>query len=225
MTVFKNYKLPPTYRLGNSGCGCFLEPPGHPRYYVRSIYTSHGNSPRYGLPQYYLRGNGYTELEEVDKLFKPLPLEHERTQAWIRYIMSYFKNCYSDPDKPLNASDNTIIYPVPYYKLKSFTDDERFSDEWRTKEKASIAQFNKELIESTKKMATVDNHDGVRFIRKYYLEFTPTTDLLQGNDAYGKEGTWWERHIVKPTPEQCQGESWQKHPVNGDWCQVCGWHK
>ena len=224
-TVKRGYQLPPTYRLGESGCGCFLEPPNHPRYFVRSIYTSSGNSPRYGLPQYYLNGNGYTELEQVDRLFKPLPLEHERTQEWIKTIMSYFKNCYSDPDKPANVSNNTIIWPVPDYKLKTFVDDERFSDEWRAKEKASIEQANKEIIDNARKIAITDNHQGVRFIRKYYPNFTPTVDLLLNNNAYGNRGDWWTVLDKRPTPDNCPGDMGHKHPVNGKWCQFCGWHE
>jgi hypothetical protein len=224
--VFKGYKIPATYHLStHKGNGCFLEPPNHPRYFTQSIYTGSGNSPRYGLPQYYLNGNGYTELEDVDRLYKPLSLEHERTQEWIKYIMSYFNHCYMNPDKPANVSDNTIIYPVPYYKLKTFTDDERFSDEWRAKEKASVTQANKEIEEQAKALAIPDNHQGVRFIRKYYPEFKPTDDLINNAKSYAGRGDWWTTEKTRPTPETCKGEDWQKHPVNGKWCQVCGWHE
>ena len=83
LKTWPNYKLPPTYHLGDPGNACYGEPPNHPRYFIRSIYTQHGNNPPYGKPQYILNNIGYEEIEQVDKFFKffkPLPLEHPRTQ-------------------------------------------------------------------------------------------------------------------------------------------------
>ncbi len=219
-----NWTLPPTYRLSDHyGVGCFLEPPGHPSYFTRSIYTQYGNSPPYDRPQYEYREMYFTELEDINKLYKPLPLEHKRTQAWIAYLFGYFNNCYTDPSKPDNVRANTIIYPVSDYQLKHFVDDPRFSHEWREKEKSAIIQANEEITQWATKIATLDNHQATRFIRKYYPDFIPTLGMLKG-DGYGR-GTWWERLENKPTPEQCPGEDFREHPVNNTWCQVCGWRQ
>ena len=43
------YKKPPTYHISpHLGSACAGNPPGHPSYFVRSVYTQHGNSPRRG---------------------------------------------------------------------------------------------------------------------------------------------------------------------------------
>lgn len=216
------YTLPPTYRLSkHRGNGCFLEPPNHPRYFTRSIYTKFGNSPPYGRPQYEYKGTYFTELEDVDKLYKSLPLNHERTQAWITYLFGYFKNCYTDP-----SANETVIYPVPQYKLQSFVDDPRFSQEWREQEQTAIEIANMDIRRNASRIAKPDNHQAVRFIRKYYPDFKPSLSMLKLN-GYGNRGTgnWWETLEKRPPPEECPGEDWQKHPVNGTWCQVCGWHQ
>jgi len=168
---------------------------------------------------YEFNGMYFTELEDVNKYFKPLPLEHERTQAWIACLFGYFKNCYHNPDG--KKGDDTLIYPVPDYQLKHFHEDERFSEEWRTKERASIKQANAEIQKTAKKLATLDNHKAVRFIRQHYPDFKATAEMLKLN-GYGK-GDWWTRLEKRPTPEQCPGDKGTKHPVNGTWCQFCGW--
>ena len=217
--VKKGYQLPPTYRLGSSGCGCFMEPPNHPRYFVRSIYTQYGNNPPYSKPCYYLNGNGYTELEQIDKLYKPLPLESERVQEWIKALYRHLTHCYKDP---LYGNDN-IIYPVPYYKLKTFVDDVRFSDEWRASEKTNVERANAEIEALYKASATPDNHSATIIIRKYYPEFVPSQELI--NNPPKSNGDWWTRLDKRPTPDTCPGDMGHKHPLNGEWCQFCGWHK
>lgn len=220
--VFRNYQLPSTYKLIDMYVGCAGNPPNHPRYFVKSIYTGYGNSPRHGLPKYYLNGNGYTELEQVDKLFKPLPLEHERVQEWIKSLFSHMQHCYYKD--PANRKYNDmVIYPVPYYELKSFVDDVRFSDEWRTQGKANTERANNEIEALHKSIATPDNHGATIVVRKYYPEFTPTQELIDNPPK--STGNWWTVLEHRPMPNKCPGESWKKHPVNGKWCQFCGWHK
>ena len=182
----KPYIIPPTYHLGDAGCCCFGEPPNHPRYDVKSIYTQYGNSPPWGRPQYYLKGRGFNELEEVDKLFKPLPYDHPRVQAWERDQYAYKSNCYS-PDGTTRAVDKCIIDP----------DREQ----------------------------PPEHHLAYLAVKEYYPEAEPRLDLIETPPIYGKgaEGHWWERHDNPPKPEECKGETWRAHPVNGDWCQVCGW--
>lgn len=221
--MFKlNYQLPKSYHLGNMGIGCFLEPPNHPRYFAQSIYTQYGNNPPYTQPQIMYKRNGYSDIEQVDKHFKPLPINNPRVIEWINYCFGYFRHCYTDPSKPDNVSDNTVIFPVSNFEKKVFIDDERFSDEWREKEKKAVAQANKDIFDYAKLIATPENHKATRFIRKYYPEFQPTSELINNPP---KAFSWFERHETKPTPETCQGESWHKHPVNGQSCQVCGWNR
>lgn len=216
----QGYQLPPTYHLSSPGCGCAGEPPGHPRYFVRHVYTSHGNSPPYNRPQLEYRGQYFAKLEEVDKLFKPLPLEHERVQAWIADTFSHHRHCYQDPTVDGSWSDKMLIYPVPDYRLEHLHDDPRFSEKWRTAEKAQTATANAEIEAHAAEVATPDNHDATILVRRYYPQFTPTDELI--SNPTGKIGNWWSTGD-RPKPEDCPGQYDQKHPVNGKWCQWCGW--
>lgn len=265
------FKCPPTYRLQDGlGNGCFLDPPGYPTYFTKSVYTQHGNSPRRGaelvirdpvhqvwrIVQSSNDWDGCTSWDEmrakvdlrISLLYKPLALNHPRVQEWMAYLFAYFHTCYIDPNAAPHSQDRTVIYPVPYYKLKHFHDDPRFSDEWRKRERAAVEQANAEIIEQTRKIATPDNHSAVRLIREHYPDFQPEhlladappsqiTGLPFDVDSLLKYGltfrpkayNWFERLPHKPAPDECPGEAWGKHegqhPVNGSWCQVCGWQK
>lgn len=216
------YRLPPTYHLGSQGCGCYGDPPGHPRYFTRSVYTQYGNNPPFDRPQYEYKGRYFTELEDVEKLYKPLALEHERTQAWIGDTFQHMAHCYHDPDAKHGES---TIYPVPEWRLQHFTDDERFSDEWRTKERAAIKQANADIEARTAALATPGNHLATIKVRRYYPEFQPTAELVDNPPGHG--GDWWARLEARPAPEDCPGDAGlrAKHPVNRTWCQVCGWRE
>jgi hypothetical protein len=225
----RNYKLPSTYHLGSPGNACAGDPPGHPRYFVRAIYTRYGNSPRYGTPQYYLNGTGFEELEEVDKLygtarFPKLPLDHPRTRAWILDKYRHHHHCYYHPTEKEYRSRKTVIFPVPNYKLESFRDHEGYSEEYRTKQRAAIDQRNADIRAEAAIICIPENHQAVVLIREYYPEYEPELDLIE-NPPRSTE-TWWETLDEQPTPENCPGTRWgSKHPVNGAWCQVCGWHQ
>jgi len=182
----KHYTIPPTYHLGNPGICCAGEPPNHPRYEVRPIYTKCGNGPPWGRPQYYLNGYGFNELEEADKLFKPLPYDHPRVQAWERDQYAYKYDCYS-PGGTTGAVDRLTI--------------------------------------DSEHKQPPEYHLAYLAVKEHYPEAKPRLDLIEKPPKYGKgaEGHWWERHDKPPKPEECKGETWQAHPVNGTWCQVCGW--
>lgn len=214
--TWPNYHLPPNYHLGKPGNACFLEPPGHPRYFVQAICTSGDNNPR-RPPYYYLNGTGYENLEDVDREFVPLPYDHPRVKAWELEAYSHYNHCYHD-----EAEDDILIFPVPYYKLKTFYDDPRFSEEWRAKEKAAVKQDNDEIIARATKIAVPENHEGYRSIKKYYPEAQPRLDLINA-DKIPPVGNWWERLEECPSPDKCPGEYGKPHPVNGTWCQFCGW--
>jgi len=225
----KTYVKPPTYHLQKDpGNGCYLDPPGYPTYFTRAIYTQHGNHGR--GPKMVLFGvvvdDGKISYENLrrrlEELYVPLPFEHPRVQCWIKALFTYFKNCYLHPTETEYGRKKTVIYPVPDYELKHFFDDERFSDEWRKMEKASIAQYNKELQEERRKICTVDNHSAVVKIRRWYPDFVPTDEMFEAN--WRHQGDWWERFDRNFTPEECPGKYGAKHGQY-DWCQMCGWRK
>lgn len=231
------FKCPASYHLQNEPGGncCYLDPPGYPTYFTRSVYTSHGNSPAKG-PQMTILGrvceseNDWNNVadyekyrEKIDKRLKklwiPLSLEHPRTKAWIIALYKHMHNCYKDDS--IIDGDKTLIFPVPSYKLKSFHDDKRFSEEWRIKEVAAINQANAETIARAKLIAIPENHSAVRSIQEFYPEYKPDLELI-ANPPKEHPGNWWERYSEKMSPEDCPGEHGHKHPVNGTWCQVCG---
>lgn len=121
------YKLPPTYHVSDSmGAGCFLDPPGYPTYFLRSVYTQHGNTPPNSAQEVISRNNtlyiarhsndweGNKSWDDVNgkhdklmrQLWQPLPMQHERTQLWIAYLKGYFKNCFVDPRKEEGLRNN-----------------------------------------------------------------------------------------------------------------------
>jgi len=193
-------KLAPTYRLqSRPGNGCAGDPPGFPTYFTRSVYTRHGNNPRKGAEEvisyegvlYVTRastdwrpGEGWDDVyaryeARMRSLYKPLPFDHPRVQAWIEATMTHMAHCYKDLDQVAEPFEHgkpaTIIYPVPDYKLRTFRDDPRFSEDWRVKEQAAVEAFNASRRAAYARVASVDNHAGVRAIRRFYPEYTPPT--------------------------------------------------
>ncbi len=65
-----------------------------------------------------------------------------------------------------------------------------------------------------------NEHGAVKYIREFYPEYEPDIELARRPPLFL---TWWETMAERPTPDTCPGESWAAHPVNGAWCQVCGW--
>lgn len=238
LDLLPNYNIPSSYHMqSDPGNGCFLDPPGFPSYFTRSIYTKHGNEPSRGVTKVLL-GKAVESRSDWDnnktwdavcnkrssllkKLWKPLPLDHPRTIAWIEAVYKHLQHCYYDKDA--GESDKTLIYPLPSYQLKSFVDDKRFSEEWRIKERAAVDQANSETIANALKIAIPENHMAVRSIQRYYPDHVPDLKLIEKPPASAP--TWWERFSECPTPENCPGGMGRNHPLNGSWCQVCGWHK
>lgn len=226
-----------TARITGEGSGCFMDPPSYPTHFY-SIATGKGRnsgcmSLDSALDEEEAEHLPDAVLDRVRQLItdwqttRPA-LDSPRALAWMADCYAHFKSCYVDDhqiaepfeyDKPA-----TIIYPVPSYKLKHFHDDPRFSEEWRTKEKAAIEQANNEILAAYAKVAIPDNHQAVRFIRKFYPEHQPRLDWI--GTAPQNPGHWYKTLDAPPTPENCPGERGiGKHPVNGSWCQFCGWHE
>jgi len=65
-----------------------------------------------------------------------------------------------------------------------------------------------------------DNAMWVRTVRKHYPDFMPSQATLEiaGNVPY-----WWETEESAPNHDACKPRSCGPHPVNGTWCQWCGW--
>lgn len=239
LSGLKPYKLPPTYHLQeDSGNGCFLDPPGYPSYFTRSVYTQHGNSPPRG-PYYVLTPPGRgclivphaCESEKVEavyrRLWNPLPLDHPRSVAWLRTLAGYFRSCYADDERPEYGRPGTLIHPLPHYKLKTAHLDPNWTEEYKAAKLAEVEAFNRQERERAGRIATPDNHKAVRFVRKFYPEFDPPAWFFDDAEAgYGKGGPghWWETEAEQPTPETCKPRSVGRHPVNGSWCQWCGWN-
>jgi hypothetical protein len=219
------------------GNGCYGDPPGYPTYFTRSIYTQYGNTPRRG-PVYVITYGGThyaVKPMQLDALYKPLPLAHPRVQAWIAAKMTHLAGCYADDHqavKPLKyGKPDFFIFPVPSYELRVFSDDARFSSEWRMKERTAVDQWNHELMMKAAKLATVDNSMAVRAIRKFYPEFATAADaerivVVLGGPAPERPGDWWEREAARPSAEGCKPPSWLTRGHNahrdGGYCQHCG---
>jgi hypothetical protein len=93
-----------------------------------------------------------------------------------------------------------VIHPVPDYALKTFHNDPRFSDDWREKEQAAIAQANREIIRAASAIAINPlNHAAVILIRRFYPAYEPELDLIA--DPPKRVETWWERLSKRPALE------------------------
>lgn len=237
------------------GNGCYGDPPGYPTYFTRSVYTSKGHTPRGFCAQVIvdpedpdtfwstemLWGKGDTweivrarHKELMRELYKPLPVDHSRVLAWAISCAVRGLHCYVDPQKPADKRRNIselVLWPVPYYQLRHFHDDSRFSDEWRNKEKASIDQANSEILAAARLVAVVENASLLYDLHEVYPDITPDTALAEGmtprklleNPPDRHSGDWWERHALRPTPDSCCPPSWLgRHRTDG-WCQFCGY--
>jgi hypothetical protein len=222
------------YRLSDhAGAGCAMCPPDHPRYYVRSVYTVGGNSFNYeNAPQYFLEGKGwFTELEDVDKFFKPLPLEHPRTRAWIKHLYSHMAHCYADETRQEYGRPATLVFPPNEFELihaglfkinredsdfKNCVTDQCFNVSHRKREEERKAK-----MEEWRKIAVPENHLAVRAIREYYPDYQPEIELIENPPKL--RGNWYERAQTRPDADKCPGDISVRLPHNArGWCQYCG---
>jgi len=237
------HKKPPTYSYQRGpGNSCAGDAPGFPTFFTRSVYTRHGNYPGRGAVMVIIvpglkprivetadwrPGENWDARharfqQKLRKLWKPLPLDHPRVRMWIKSQYRHLNSCYVDTSKAPRNSDRIIIWPVPDYELDTFVDDKRFSDEWREKEKAVIAQKNAETIAYYRQFVRPDNHQAVLVIQKFYPEHKPEEALIDNPVGEARDPDWWERYAVQPTPEQCAGMGGvHSHPI-GNPCQTCG---
>jgi len=230
------YQPRPTWRVDrHQGAACAGDAPGFPSYFIQHVYTQYGNSPRTNgkAPQAVILGHvietestPYEKVRELlFKLWKPLPYEHPRVRAWVENTYRHMKGGYYSPDILENGKPKMLFgpkYGFGEFQLKSFKDDERFSDEWREKEKAVIDQYNKEIMERWAKIEIPENYAATQYVKSFYPEHEYDADLVKNPPT--TVSNWWERLPEQPTAENCPGDrslGW-KHPANNTWCQCCG---
>jgi hypothetical protein len=202
--------LPPTYLL-QAGCGngCYLDPPGFPSYFTRDVYTQHGNAPgNPGSVSMTILGRAVARVRDdhektaarLRRLWSPLPLEHARTVAWIRDTYRHFARCYFAPDRSVEPGASPIV-------LES--------------EAAGLG------------IAMPENHAAAVRIRRFYPDHAPDLEYI-AHPPSTVDGDWWTVYAACPSPGECPGmvDRWGRgggytvtHPINGSWCQVCGWHE
>lgn len=226
------------YVSKSQGNGCYLDAPGYPTYFTRCVYNRHGNDPQRG-PHMVITFEGVHYVVETAEdwkpgmdwdthhariqkrlhgLWVPLPLDHLRSRMWIEACYRHLHHCYIDDSKPERADDHIFIYPVPRYKLELFMDDPRFPS------KEEVDRKNAEIVGYWENLATPDNHAAVRGIRKFYPDYQPEQDLIEGKFKLPR-ADWWECDADQPTPENCPGKYGHKHPMSKNWCQFCGWQQ
>ncbi len=201
--------------LGESrGQGC-SDPPGFPSYFVQSIFTPCGNHPnnpaepvtvldvpgastrvvRYNV---YCKEEGKRYQELLNRLYRKLPFDHPRVQAWVRQLHAYFRDCWLDP-------------AVEEKKRRHVA------------ELAIIPSLDKALDAGY----TLLQYRAVDDVRRWYPEYEGDEALIRNPPPWGRggDGDWWETEAVQPTPETCRPRySWRKvHPTSQTWCQWCGW--
>jgi hypothetical protein len=80
-----------------NGSGGFLDPPTHP-HHTKSVRSSYGDTYTLSLESAaqaeWLNSATKAQAKGILSRWQPLPLEDERTQAWILQVLGYFKNCY-----------------------------------------------------------------------------------------------------------------------------------
>lgn len=235
------YNLPPTYHLQkDSGNGCSGDPPGYPTYFTRSVYTQYGNTSKGpGLVIDTMNHGLRIVPQNLGILWLKLPMEHPRTQAWIQATMLHHRHCYHLPGwKNWRDESHFLIWPggfmgnTPFGKLNDIefeTDYARKNkafDKWERKHqndfRKSMEHANEIITRQCIAVATSDNHNGTILVRRHYLEFKPTEELIQAE--FPHPGNWWKTMAEKPQPDQCPGQYRHPHPVNGTWCQMCGWN-
>jgi hypothetical protein len=214
------------------GNGCSGDPPGYPSYFTRNVYRN-GDHPHSG-PTLVITYEGkhyviatydddsWDEVKErLQKLWKPLHPDHERVKMWMSELYRHNKHCYRD-----DASGELVIYPVPAYKLRTFTDDVRFNDEWRDKAKSEVESYNTNIEAMAKYIAQPENHAAYRIIRRFYPTLSPSRQLIEAQHIEMR-GFWWETEAKQPTPAECTPRNGIGVPdgihVGHGWCQWCGW--
>lgn len=201
------HKKPPTYKYGSMGQCCYLDAPGYPSYFVQHVYTGYGNDPSQGArlvihdpetKKYHIvqtqndirRDWKKSEagLQRIyRKLWKPLPLEHERVQAWIRHVYAYQTHCYATPWK--NGKLETIVFPPSKIYLN---EPILFAEELAMASRAVAAG-----------LITPENYLPVVTIREFYPDHAPNKSYMEHTPEHEGEH-WWETSNSRLTIQELQ---------------------
>ncbi len=223
-------KMRPSWRVSPSaGMGCYGDAPGFPTYFLRAVYDHHGNTPKNGPDSVLLGTDGEwhefstsNRNERARALYKPLPVEHPRAQAWIAATMAHTQHCYADVERPEYSRPGTLIFPVSDYKLKTFRDNPQWTEEYRAAAKNEVEAFNRYEIDRATRIATVGNHQGVRSVREIYPDWSPRDpSIVNGIPGY-THADWWEDSETPPELGQCPGAQNVSREHTDAFCQYCG---
>lgn len=252
------YELPVGYFLGGYGSGCYLDAPGFPSYMVQPVYTRQGNSPSHG-PELVLeldgvlyavkpecRGGSWEEHHAayerlLHRIWKPLPLDHERVYLWKLHVYQHFNHCYRDVERPEYNKPGTLIFPLPHYKLEhprtfsilaTATDEEIAKiREAQDAEIARVRSLNEAEQLRCARVAVPDNHLAVITIRKFYPTYEAEQNYIDAAPRLA-QADWWETASEKPAPEACEPRNslgkgshtvtWMHSKKPGHHCHFCG---
>ena len=228
------YKMPDSCRLQrDSGMGCAGDPPGFPSYFLKSVYTKHGNSPSKGAQtviQYegiayvlqhsedYKDKNSYEKFHKrLRRLWKPLPLDHERTKLWIQDTYRHHHSGYRLAEVLEYGHAATVFWPVENtYQVTKFLEHDFFKnmrDDSKSKERANVLEY-------LRKQVYPENHSAVHIIREFYPEHQPNLELIE-NPPKVVTPQWWETDAAAPKPGECRPRSMGPHK-DDFFCQWCG---
>jgi len=161
------YQLPKGFKVSDHlGSGCFMDAPGFPSYFIQSVYTSRGDTPRNGPHKGVIadpdRHEEYRIIDTISPrwLWNKVSMESERFKIWERTCYSYFKNCYYNPD----AKDNLQVMP---YKVAILS---------------NIPLENHQAVRCIR-----------QFYPEYKLNDHALSMIINPPDQYGKSEDWWER--------------------------------
>lgn len=243
-----HYKLPATYSLRQDWASPSC-PPGHPAYFTAVVCAGRGGYksvlrrvPHRVIP---FEGKNYVIAANYDEahgqrmsvmearlfsLWLPLALDHARTREWILFLYKINERSYycKDYAKDMSSRTDTLIYPLPDWRLKEFEDDERWSEVYRAAAKAEVDAHNKMLKDHAKEYATPDTHLAVRRVREFYPEYAAELNLINSPPKI-VEAAWWHTLAKQPTEEECDTRRPHRHRFHSscdetprDWCAFCG---
>lgn len=194
------YNIPDTCHLGTPGMGCHMDPPGYPTYFLRPVYTKHGDSPRRGpdvvlFGRVYSRAEGCVGDDNARRFWAPLPIEHPRVQAWAMSVATYFGGGV------IPESGSRAVADLKFYGLGTLRT--KLADGTLPLERCRVADF----------------------ILSFYPDFPRERLIVLCTTWQPDLGNWWETRDTRPAPQDCPGDgAMGRHPVNHTWCQGCGWN-
>lgn len=237
-------KLAPTYNIGRQmGAGCFGDPPGYPTYFLQHVYTSHGNSPNKGaqtvivykgVPYVVQHSDDYKRQDSSERfaklmrsLWAPLPEDHERTRHWMASVYKHQGEGYRLAGMVGQYGRGSETLFIQAGKLAHWQEHRLFGHARFAKLHArcdSKSWASRIITRYLMRHVKPENLVAVHIIRRYYPEHQPMPELgVALAAAHGNVPTWWETEATAPTAETCKPRSMGPHPINGSWCQACGW--